>query len=299
MPRPQAPRENDPHPVGQDAAFDGPDWPGHRETRRRPWLAALLSLIATGAGQLYNGQWRKGLAFFSAEVAAALILIPIMDTFAGLATAMAGLLAFNLLAAAEAYRTARRGGLRLTRLNRWWVYILAVLLSSGVGVAGERMVKSRFFQNFQVPSGSMEPTLLVGDRFMSARLKPDDAIRRADVVVFVDEASGQHFVKRVVALPGETVRIDARQVFVDDRALAEPYARHVGRSMVPGRDSFRPLRLGPGEYFLLGDNRERSHDSRWLGPVQRERIVTRALYIYLPGAADDRGWSARLGEPVR
>ncbi|MFH1915128.1 MAG: signal peptidase I [Pseudomonadota bacterium] len=296
MPRSLAPHENDPHPIGENAAFNSP---GTTNAPRRPWLAALLSLSATGVGQLYNGQWRKGLAFFAAEVVAALALIPAMDTFAGMVTAMAGLLTFNLLASAEAYRAARRGGLHLTRLNRWWVYVLAVLISSGVGVAGERVVKSRFYQNFQVPSGSMEPTLLVGDRFMSVRLHPDDEVMRADVVVFLDDASGQHFVKRVVALPGETVRIDARQVFVDDRALDEPYTLHVGRSMLPGRDGFGPLRLGPGEYFLLGDNRERSHDSRWLGPVQRERIVTRALYIYLPGVARDQSWIARLGEPVR
>jgi len=288
-----APRDSDPGIPGRPPAC------GSTLTRRRPWQAALLSLVATGVGQIYNGQWRKGLAFFAAEVATGMVLIPAMGTFAGLTTAMAGLLAINLLAAAEAYRTARRGGIALTRLNRWWIYALAVLACSAVGVVGERMVKSLFYQNFQVPSGSMEPTLLVGDRFMSVRLAPDAPLKRTDVVVFVEEMSGQHFVKRVVALPGETVRIAKRQVFVDERALDEPYTRHVGRTMLPGRDRFGPLHLGPGQYFLLGDNRERSHDSRWLGPVPRERIVARALYIYLPGAAGSRGWTARLGEPVR
>ncbi|MUM76324.1 signal peptidase I [Pseudodesulfovibrio sp. F-1] len=291
-----APCNSDPQTVRPTPAEDGS---GNSLPRRRPWLAALLSLIATGVGQLYNGQWRKGLAFFVAEVAMGAALLRSMGTFAGLATAMAGLIALNLLAATEAYRSARRGGLPLTRLNRWWIYVLAVLASSTVGVAGERLVKSRFYQNFQVPSGSMEPTLLVGDRFMSVRLAPDAPLRRSDVVVFIEETSGQHFVKRVVALPGETVHIAERQVFVDDRALNEPYTRHVGRSMLPGRDRFGPLHLGPDQYFLLGDNRERSHDSRWLGPIPRDRIVTRALYIYLPGAPGDRGWTARLGESIR
>lgn len=284
----------------RNPAAHAADTPGSPR-RRRPWLAAVLSLAATGLGQLYNGQWRKALAFFAAELLLALAMIPAMATFAGLAISGSALVAFNLAAAMEAYRTARRGRFVPARFNRWWVYVLAVLLGGGAGAAVEGVIKGRYYVNYKVPSGSMVPTLVAGDRFMAARLGPETAVERGQVVVFVDEDSGRHFVKRVVALPGEVVHGEDRTVFVDGRPLDEPYARHEGGVMVPGRDGFAPLRLATGQYFLMGDNREHSYDSRWLGPVPRERIVARALYVYLPGAppGGGEGRGTRLGETVR
>jgi signal peptidase I len=265
--------------------------------RRRPWLAVLLSLAATGVGQLYNGQWRKGACFLAGEVILALVLIPALGFFAGLVLTGCVLVAYNIVAAVDAYRCARRGGYVPTLFNRWWAYALAVVISAAAGAGVGGALKPRFYQNFKVPSVSMRPVLRVGDHFMAARLRPDSPIGRGQVMVFIEPGGGRHFVKRVVGLPGETVRIEERRVFVNGQPLDEPYARHSGGSAsTPAFGG--PLRLGPDQYFLMGDNRDKSYDSRWFGPVARERIVARALYVYFPGPSGD-GWAARFGETVR
>ena len=143
----------------------------------------------------------------------------------------------------------------------------------------------------------MQPALRVGDRFLAARLRPDSPIGRGQVVVFIEPGGGRHFVKRVVGLPGETVRVEGRQVLVDGQPLDEPYAHHTGGSAPHPADG-RSLRLGPEQYFLMGDNRDKSHDSRWFGPVERGRIVARALYVYFPGTSGEE-WVSRFGEAVR
>ncbi len=267
--------------------------------RRKPWVAALLSLTATGAGQVYNGQWRKGLTLFLIETVLGVTMLFGLGSFAGLVWTGAGLFAFNVAVAAEAYGTARRVRFAPTRFNRWWVYVLAVGLSLGAGAVVEGVIKACFYQNFKVPSVSMTPTLRVGDRFMARRLDPAAAVARGEVVVFMDEASGRYFVKRVVGLPGETVRMKARRVYVDGVRLDEPYVRPTEGGPKPERDDYPPTMLDAVSYFLLGDNRDNSYDSRFIGPVKREAIVARALYVYFPGDVGARSWTDRLGQAVR
>ncbi len=171
-------------------------------------------------------------------------------------------------------------------------------------------------QPFRIPSSSMEPTLLVGDFLMvdkqvgfadSSRLfAPAGVIQRGDVVIFrypVD--ASMHLVKRVVGLPGDRLRMSGGKVYVNGVALTEPYAvyREAGEnryrdefpmleSADPGVDSrwwveMRSLVAGgeltvpAGRYFVLGDNRNDSEDSRYWGLVPRSAIVGRPLVIYL------------------
>ncbi|MDD3313558.1 signal peptidase I [Pseudodesulfovibrio sp.] len=276
-----------------------PPAPGTAVLRRRPWLAALLSLVATGLGQVYNGQWRKGLLFFFTEFGLGVVLYLSMGTFAGVVAAGAVLAAINLAAPVEAYLSARRlGAISPGRWNRGWVYVLAVAVSLASGAALQAGMGATLYEAYKAPSASMLPTLQVGDHFMAEVLSPADPVRRGDVVTFLEAESGKRFVKRVVGLPGETVSIEAQRVSVDGRPLDEPYAAHdkAGQDL-PGRDRMDPVALGPDEYFCMGDNREHSYDSRWLGPVARGRMLARALYVYLPGPSADR-WS-RLGASLR
>ena len=264
---------------------------------RRPWLAGLLSLLATGVGQVYNGQWKKGVGFLLAEGLIALSMLRFWTDFAAMALCVAILFGFNLFVAGEAFATARRlREYRRKPCNRWWVYGLCLLCSLAAGSGMEQLIKARFFRAYTSPSGSMLPTLRVGDRFMVEILGQSDAPERGDIVIFAAESTGDRdFVKRVVGLPGETVEIRARLVHVDNRLLSEPYVQHTRMDSQPGRDTFGPLTLGEGEYFLLGDNREESYDSRWLGPIRRQAITGRALYVYFPADVTSDGWADRLG----
>jgi len=178
-------------------------------------------------------------------------------------------------------------------------------------------------QAFKIPTGSMENTLLIGDHLLVnkfvyayptgllARLLPYREIRRGDVVVFTFPPSedqtqvGEHFVKRVIGVPGDRVRIFHRQVFVNSEALKEPFVRHTYLDQLRPGDDFPPspseylrgttsdwgaemqnyirngeLVVPPGHYFVMGDNREQSWDSRFWGFVPRELISGKPLLIY-------------------
>lgn len=155
------------------------------------------------------------------------------------------------------------------------------------------------FQAFKIPSGSMEDNLLTGDHIIVnkfiygppdpvlAPVLPMREVRRGDVVVFrYPEQPEVDFVKRIVALPGETVWIRGKKVFIDDRELAEPYVVFRDEHTYPPvhpyatRDHFGPFRVPDGEYFAMGDNRDLSHDSRFWGTVPREMIKGRAFMVY-------------------
>lgn len=273
----------------------------HIPKPRNPWLALLLSLVAVGLGQIYNGQWKKGVGFYLAELLLALFMILFWADFAAMLLCVSILLGYNLFVAGEAFATARRSpGYTLKPCNRWWVYLLCLAVSLGSGAAFERVVKGWFFKAYEVPSASMLPTIRVGDHFMVEVLEPEDALKRGDIVIFcMPETRGRDFVKRIVGLPGETVEIKARRVFVNGVALDEPYVCYTRQGNLPVRDVFGPVTLGPDQYFLLGDNREDSFDSRWLGPVPRDKITGRAGYIYFPGDMSAPDWADRLGAPLR
>ncbi|MEZ7196848.1 signal peptidase I [Pseudodesulfovibrio karagichevae] len=268
---------------------------------RNPWLALVLSLAAVGLGQVYNGQWKKGAGFYLAELLVALVMVLFWADFAAMLLCVSILLGYNLFVAGEAFATARKSsGYTFKPCNRWWIYLLCLAVSLGSGAAFERVVKGWFFKAYEVPSASMLPTIRVGDHFMVEVLEPEDALKRGDIVIFcMPETRGRDFVKRIVGLPGETVEIKARQVFVDGAALSEPYVCYTRQGNLPVRDIFGPVTLGAGEYFLMGDNREDSFDSRWLGPVPRDKITGRAGYIYFPGDMNAPDWADRLGAPLR
>ncbi len=170
-------------------------------------------------------------------------------------------------------------------------------------------------QPFRIPSESMEPTLLVGDFLLVNRqtlgsadaggLLPSTAIRRGQIIIFhypVDPAL--HLVKRVIGLPGDRIRLRAGHVFVDGQPLQEPYAVYRPSAPDSFRDNFPRLQnadpdidsrwwirmrhlvdhgelvVPPDSYFVLGDNRNDSEDSRYWGLVPREAIEGTPLLIY-------------------
>ncbi len=181
------------------------------------------------------------------------------------------------------------------------------------------------FQAFAVPSPSMEKTVLTGDRllinkFLYAggggplrRLLPGRAVRRGDIVIFRYPGDPRRdFIKRVIGLPGETVAIQDRRVFVDGRPLEEAWAFHSDDRIWPDdpaipenrrrRDQLAPRVVPEGSYFVLGDNRDDSSDSREWGPVPAGNLKGRAMLVYwsmLPRASDvPTGWIAAARLPV-
>lgn len=149
------------------------------------------------------------------------------------------------------------------------------------------------FQAFKIPSESMEQTLIVGDHLIvnkfvfgatgdGPHLLPYDGIGRGDIVVFrYPEDPDVDFVKRVIALPGETIEIANKRIWIDGRQLDEPYlVQRDDRKRMPRRDDFGPLTLAGDEFFVMGDNRDESNDSRYWGPVPRSLIIGKPWMIY-------------------
>ena len=152
------------------------------------------------------------------------------------------------------------------------------------------------FQNFKIPTGSMEDNLKVGDhiivnKFIFGANASLRTIRRGDIIVFrYPENPQTDFVKRVIGVPGDTISIEGKQVFVNGRLIDEPYVVHTDKTvfpnqpMLPGkyrlRDHFGPFRVPGDGYFAMGDNRDQSYDSRYWGVVDRKLIKGRAFMVY-------------------
>ena len=162
-------------------------------------------------------------------------------------------------------------------------------------------VRTFVVQAFKIPSGSMEPNLLIGDhllvnKFVSAptltgaeqTLLPIDAIQRGDIIVFKHPRMPERdLIKRTIGLPGETIELREKRVYINGTPLDEPYAHFLfppGAGDFSDRDvrrNFGPLTVPPGHYFMMGDNRDNSEDSRYWGPLAREYVKGKALFLYM------------------
>jgi len=134
-------------------------------------------------------------------------------------------------------------------------------------------------QAFYIPSGSMEPTLMIDDRILVAKFTYRvGSPHRGDVIVFRYPLNPQRdFVKRVIGLPGDRVRLRDGVVYVGKQALSEK-----AYTIKPDFGNYGPVVVPATQYFVLGDNRNNSEDSRFFGYVPRRNIIGKAVFIYWP-----------------
>lgn len=148
------------------------------------------------------------------------------------------------------------------------------------------IVNAFFVVNAQIPSGSMENTLMIHDRLLVNRLAYlREGPQRGDIIVFRSTEGGSGLlIKRVIGLPGETVEGIGGTVYVDGAALEEPYRKPEEEALPSFAADFGPFQVPEGCYFMMGDNRLDSYDSRyWENPfVSRTSIVGKAALKYYP-----------------
>lgn len=175
------------------------------------------------------------------------------------------------------------------RKSVFWEYVEAILWAAGVALITITFV----VQAFKIPSGSMLSTLQIGDyllvnKFLYGLKKPfsDDYLiagkdpRAGDIIVFrYPKDPSLDYIKRIVGVPGDTLEMRNGQLYRNGAKIEEPYVQHVQPPMYE-RDNFPALTVPPGKYFVLGDNRDESADSRFWGFVDRSAIRGKAWRIY-------------------
>lgn len=180
------------------------------------------------------------------------------------------------------------------------------------------LIRTFVVQAFKIPSGSMEPTLEIGDHilvnkfiygikipFSSIRLFPLEKPKRGDVVVFIYPLDpSKDFIKRVVAVEGDTVQIVNKKLIINGAETPDPHAVYKDDTVFPAevqkRDNFGPVTVPKGCLFVLGDNRDRSLDSRFWGFVPIEDLRGKAFIIYWSWNSQETSvrWS-RIGKLIQ
>lgn len=273
---------------------ESPEQPAPQKSRRRKgWVAVLLSILLTGLGQLYNGQLRRAAIYLVLSNLAPVALILLAGSYFSIGMvvsllALQGLI--QLVATYDAWRTARRIGdnFRPAAFNRVPIYIASYLVFGLlVGGAFSYVVRAHVVQAFSIASASMRPTLLIGDQILVDKAATD--YTRGDLLVFdfppdKGKAEMREYVKRLIGLPGDVIEIRDKQVLVNGKPLAEPYVIHTDSKTIPAdkqpRDFYGPVTVPEDSCFVLGDNRDRSYDSRFWGFVKKNEIVGKVAGIY-------------------
>lgn len=179
------------------------------------------------------------------------------------------------------------------------------------------VIRTFVVQAFKIPSGSMEDTLAIGDHllvnkfiygskipFTDSRVLKIRDPRRGDVIVFeYPEDPSKDFIKRVIGTPGDEIEVRDKKVFVNGTHYVNPHEVHKEKEIIPReqnpRDNFGPVKVPAGSLFVMGDNRDRSYDSRFWGVVKFEKIKGLAFIKYW--SWDRENWSvrwSRIGKPI-
>ena len=297
--------------------------------RRISWIALALSLLATGVGHIYCGRIAKGLPLYFAW-----LLLPIGAVIAAMTSPSSiglGLLVLPALlvilayiyAALDSWNVARRidSDYSLQDYNRVTVYGLLIVVQFIFSIGLIAGTRSFLFEAFLIPSKSMSPTILSGDRILARKLLPQDYFpQRGDLVVYRNPTTegGTRFVGRVVALAGDEVSISGQNVSLNGKELErdrvpneslKPVGRQVKGQVAYEENSGRrylvayadsadeqnenengdmEATIPKGHVFVLGDNRDRSRDSRHFGSIHAGEVVGHVDYIYWPSESWSR-----------
>jgi signal peptidase I len=282
-----------------------------RLKKRRWWVTALLTMAQPGLGQIYNGQPLKGtvisLVVIVLMLPASVLLLKHLSVYMfwvlfifGLATLAA------VMADAIAFAKKAGNSYRLRPYNRLFVYLGIFVAFSLLREADVWLVKTYIVQAFRIPAASMAPTLLDGDHILVDKLHGSKRYpRRGDVVVFEHPAdSTKEFVKRVEGVAGDVLEIRDKDLYLNGTLMKSEHSVYLDdKVMTPEmarRDNFGPTTVPVDSVFVLGDNRDRSLDSRFFGFVEKDKIrgLARCVYFSWDQESSSVRWD-RIGKEIR
>jgi signal peptidase I len=186
-------------------------------------------------------------------------------------------------------------------------YIEAILLAILIAF----FIRTFVIQAYKIPSGSMKPTLLIGDHilvskfsygiklpFIRSTVIPIGEPKRGDIVVFIyPEDRSKDFIKRLIGVPGDTIEVRNKKILLNGLPFDDAHGVHSDSIIIPGsvqpRDNFGPVKVPEGSIFVMGDNRDESYDSRFWGFVNMKDVLGKALIIYWSWNQEEYGvrWS--------
>ena len=176
------------------------------------------------------------------------------------------------------------------KLNRIWEYIRVI----GTALVLALMIRTSVVQAYKIPSGSMIPTLLVGDYLIAnkfiygiriplidKRLIDLGKPKKGDIVIFPSpEDPSKDLIKRVIAVGGDLIEERNKQLLINGKLVEEPYVQHTDRFLVDNRDNLGPYLVPKDKIFVMGDNRDLSYDSRFWGYVDIKNVKGKAFLLY-------------------
>lgn len=195
--------------------------------------------------------------------------------------------------------------------SKFQEYIEAIVIALIIAF----FIRTFVIQAYKIPSGSMKPTLLVGDHILVNKfiygikvpyfrntLIPIKEPEKGDIVVFIyPEDRSKDFIKRVIATSGDTVEIRNKKIYLNGRLFKDNKGVYVDNFILPGsvqpRDNFGPVTVPPSSLFVMGDNRDQSYDSRFWGFVDLKDVLGKAIVIYWSWDRENHGvrWN-RFGD---
>lgn len=250
--------------------------------KKKPWLAVFLSYIFPGIGQFYNKQLLKGIAF----VICAIFLYIVHVIFYPLFFLLLPLYFFAIKDAFDSAEKINGSYQKFIEQGNRFTRIVVALLLLIEFIPFSDIAKAHFIQAYKIPAGSMKPSLEIGDHILidkTTRVK--DPIRTGDIIVFeYPEDPSRNFVKRVVGMGGDTIESKDKIIYINGKPIQEPYVRRSDAAIRPAsvepRDNFGPIVIPDGKFFVMGDNRDQSYDSRYWGYVPKESVKGKAFKIY-------------------
>lgn len=257
--------------------------------RPRPWFAALLSLCGGPLGQIYDGRFSRSVTlwFIGVCVKCSFFLLVISLDLSRFAffLLVAAIVAYPIFLSVDAFVIALRFE-RATRkwYQRWWVYVGMFFIFYSLNFLTAIIIRSCIAEGFVVAGRAMSPTILHMDRILVDKMwSSAGTLRRDDIAVF--RSAGEDsplFVMRVLGIPGETIEIKDRVIYVNDKKIDDVHGFYDGSSPPDKKAiNFGPVTISRNSFFVIGDNRFRSIDSRILGEIPFSDYHGRAKIIIL------------------
>ncbi len=249
-------------------------------TKKRRLLATFLSAAVPGAGHLLLGKSRKGLVLLALFVILLACFWPLrlLRFYAGFLGLFFSWCVLALYATCSSHQVREEND--PIAPSKWWLLLLIPVGIVILSLTGGFVTRLAGFRSFSIPSTSMENTLLVGDRivadFWTYRHRHP---KRRDVIIF--KRDDVFIIKRVIGAGGDVVQVEDGELILNGTRQYEPYVIHTGHAD-DSMSNFGPVTVPAGQFFVMGDNRDVSYDSRAAdyGFVPEQAIVGSALYVF-------------------